>query len=178
MNEKRPLTEVPSAAGWWRLRGFLQHDRFFLAGLVLVAGLLVMALLADVLAPGDPAALGATADRLQPPQAAHPLGTDLLGRDVLVRLVHGGRVSLALEVDGEQVWVSVRDSGPGVATADLPHIFEPFYRSANARSAKGHAGLGLAIARRIVDLQDGEIAALNCSSGGAAFAFTLPLQAP
>ncbi len=64
------------------------------AGLALVALLALTALAAPWLAPGDPAALGAAAERLQPPSAAHPLGTDPLGRDTLARLVHGSRVSL------------------------------------------------------------------------------------
>lgn len=64
------------------------------AGLTLVALLALTALAAPWLAPGDPAALGAAAERLQPPSAAHPLGTDPLGRDTLARLVHGSRVSL------------------------------------------------------------------------------------
>ncbi len=88
----------------------------------------------------------------------------------------GGTISLTLDVDGEQVWVSVRDTGRGIPPTDLPHIFEPFYCSNNTRTAKGHAGLGLSIAKRIVDLQGGEIAATNCSTGGAGFSFTLSLH--
>ncbi|MBK9473091.1 MAG: ABC transporter permease [bacterium] len=64
------------------------------SGLGILAIVTLTALLAPVLAPGDPSALGPAADRLLPPSAAHPLGTDVLGRDVLVRLVHGSRVSL------------------------------------------------------------------------------------
>ncbi len=88
----------------------------------------------------------------------------------------GGTISLTLDVDGEQVWVSVRDTGRGIPPTDLPHIFEPFYCSNNTRTAKGHAGLGLSIAKRIVDLQGGEIAATNCSTGGAGFTFTLSMH--
>ena len=72
---------------WWT-------DRELAAGLAITLGLAVVALLAPVLAPGDPAALGGAADRLSPPSGANLLGTDLLGRSVLVRLVHGSRVSL------------------------------------------------------------------------------------
>lgn len=64
------------------------------AGASLLALVTLVALAAPLLAPGDPSALGAAADRLLPPTADHPLGTDLLGRDVLARLVHGSRVSL------------------------------------------------------------------------------------
>lgn len=102
---------------------------------------------------------------------------NLIG-NALEHTAAGGSVSLALELDGEEVWVSVQDTGSGVSPADLPHIFEPFYRSQNTVDPKAHAGLGLAIAKRIIDLQGGEIVAVNCSAGGAAFAFTLPFCKP
>ncbi len=63
-------------------------------GLFLAALGLAAALGAGIIAPGDPTALGAPGTSLQPPSFAHPLGTDLLGRDVLGRLLHGGRISL------------------------------------------------------------------------------------
>ncbi|MBM4130763.1 ABC transporter permease [bacterium] len=64
------------------------------AGAAVLAIVTLVALLAPLLAPGDPSALGAATDRLLGPSAEHPLGTDVLGRDVLARLVHGSRVSL------------------------------------------------------------------------------------
>jgi peptide/nickel transport system permease protein len=70
-------------------------------GLALTAGWVLLAVLAPILAPGDPAALGSGVERLAAPSVAHPLGTDLLGRDVLVRLLHGARVSLLVG------WISV-----------------------------------------------------------------------
>ncbi len=79
----------------WRAGGSLR------AGLVIVLALVVCAGLADVLSPGDPVALGEAADRLQAPSPRHFLGTDLLGRDVLDRLIHGSRVSLMVG------WVAV-----------------------------------------------------------------------
>src|SRR5207245_1476506 len=76
----------------------LRH-RGFLAGAVLVALFAAASLLAPVLAPADPHAVasggGAT---LEGPTASHPLGTDALGRDVLSRVLWGGRVSLAVGV--------------------------------------------------------------------------------
>lgn len=63
-------------------------------GGAILALVTLTALLAPWLAPGDPGALGPAVDRLLPPSAAHPLGTDMLGRDALARLVHGSRVSL------------------------------------------------------------------------------------
>jgi len=64
------------------------------AGLTIVLLVALVAILAPWLAPGDPSALGPAGDRLLPPSAAHPLGTDVLGRDALARLVHGSRTSL------------------------------------------------------------------------------------
>jgi len=80
------VTSEPSPR-WWA-------DARLRPGLIITLGLGLIAVLAPWLAPQEPAALGAAADRLVPPGGAHPLGTDLLGRDVLVRLVHGSRVSL------------------------------------------------------------------------------------
>ena len=64
-----------------------------LVGLILICCLLATALLADVLAPYSPYAVDSDAS-LSPPSPAHPLGTDLLGRDMLSRIIHGSRVSL------------------------------------------------------------------------------------
>ena len=77
------------------------HDRRLRPGLVICGGLLLVAVLAGVLAPGDPSALGEAAERLCSPSWDHPLGTDVLGRDLLVRLLHGSRASLLVG------WVSV-----------------------------------------------------------------------
>jgi peptide/nickel transport system permease protein len=63
-------------------------------GLSLTVAGLLLAILAGLLAPGSPTALGPTGHALQPPSLDHPLGTDPLGRDVLARVLHGGRLSL------------------------------------------------------------------------------------
>ena len=93
----KPPEQDPVVNGqrpWWHRRGLC-------AGLILTIGSALVGLLAPVLAPGDPAAMGELGDRLLSPSAQHLLGTDLLGRDVLVRLVHGARTSLLVG------WVSV-----------------------------------------------------------------------
>jgi signal transduction histidine kinase len=88
----------------------------------------------------------------------------------------GGHIEVELtELDG-LAQISVADDGPGITRADLPHLFDPFYRSPQASGDGGHAGLGLAIAKRIAELQGGELRAANRSSGGACFTFSLPLQ--
>lgn len=86
-------------------------------------------------------------------------------------------VELAMSLQGPWLQVCVNDSGPGIPNQDLPHIFDAFYRG-DARNASGHAGLGLAIAKRIMDLQGGLINAFNHHPGGASFVIRLPLYEP
>src|SRR5204862_775125 len=61
--------------------------------------------------------------------------------------------------------VSVRDHGPGVSAADLPHIFDRFYRAPSARGLPG-SGLGLAIVRQVADAHGGEVVAERAEGGG------------
>lgn len=70
----------------------------------------------------------------------------------------------------------MRDNGAGVAPEHLAHVFDRFYRidSSRARLAGG-AGLGLAIAREIVEAHRGTIVAANAADGGAVFSVRLPL---
>jgi signal transduction histidine kinase len=69
--------------------------------------------------------------------------------------------------------IRIRDEGPGIDAADLPHVFEQFYTADRSRK-RGGTGLGLAIARRIVEAQGGTIAAANSREGGATFVVELP----
>jgi peptide/nickel transport system permease protein len=75
----------------------LARDPIGLFGAVVVALVVLSAVLADVLSPADPTALD-PAVRLQWPSLAHPLGTDHLGRDLLARVLHGGRVALEVSL--------------------------------------------------------------------------------
>lgn len=86
-----------------------------------------------------------------------------------------GAVRLSARRNGEQLEVSVEDSGEGIAPQDLDRIFEPFYRADPARSGPG-AGLGLALAKRIVEALGGHISAENAISHGARFAVVVPLK--
>jgi two-component system sensor histidine kinase MprB len=80
-----------------------------------------------------------------------------------------GRVTVRL-LDGV---LTVTDSGPGIAEADLPHVFERFYRSSEARSRPG-SGLGLAIVKHAAEQHGGMIYAQNVPGGGAQFTLWLP----
>ncbi|WP_341936845.1 sensor histidine kinase [Marinimicrobium sp. C2-29] len=88
----------------------------------------------------------------------------------------GGRIEVAISQADGLPEVCVRDSGPGIPEQDLPHIFDPFYRGESFGGAGGHAGLGLAIARRIMTLQGGDIRVENAASGGACFCIRLPVR--
>jgi signal transduction histidine kinase len=89
----------------------------------------------------------------------------------------GGSVQIRASATAEVVQVEVRDTGEGIRTEDLPHVFEQFYRGEKSRSRDtGGSGLGLAIAKGIVEAHGGRIWATSPSHGrGATFAFTLPL---
>jgi PAS domain S-box-containing protein len=84
----------------------------------------------------------------------------------------GGSVRIEVEARERDVIFAVRDSGPGISAADLPRIFERYFRG--AAPAHGGSGLGLAIARGIVDAHGGKIWAESVHGEGATFRFTLP----
>jgi two-component system OmpR family sensor kinase len=71
------------------------------------------------------------------------------------------------------VAISVRDNGLGIAADVLPHIFERFYRGQASRTGRG-AGLGLSIAKELVEAQGGTIAVESQVGQGSAFTVTLP----
>ncbi|GAB2989357.1 HAMP domain-containing sensor histidine kinase [Saccharothrix stipae] len=86
----------------------------------------------------------------------------------------GGVVRLSLKQlgDGSAV-VEVADSGPGIADADLPHVFERFYRSSEARTLPG-SGLGLAIVKQVAERHGGMAYVGRAPEGGAMFTLRLP----
>ncbi|HET9495481.1 MAG TPA: HAMP domain-containing sensor histidine kinase [Chloroflexia bacterium] len=89
----------------------------------------------------------------------------------------GGEITVsAVDDPGRgEVRIEVRDTGPGIDPKDLPHIFDRFYRGDASRArATGNTGLGLAIARAIVEAHSGTIAAESGPGEGATFRVTLP----
>lgn len=85
----------------------------------------------------------------------------------------GGSVEVSLETVRDRAQLQVRDSGPGIPPADLPRIFDRFYRANKARTGEG-SGLGLAIAKWIVEAHGGQLQAGNASPHGAVFTAMLP----
>jgi signal transduction histidine kinase len=91
-------------------------------------------------------------------------------------LSDSGTIEIQVEEDVDTVSVRVRDDGPGIPDADLPNLFEPFYRVDRSRSRKtGGYGLGLSISKRIMEAHGGAITVANNNPGrGATFVLTFP----
>jgi signal transduction histidine kinase len=133
-----------------------------------------------------PEAEGFTVEReidpdLPPVHADGAALTHCLENLILNALKYGGearwvRVRAGSTGDGSRVRISVEDRGAGIDAADLPHIFEPFYRGKAAQAAQIHgAGLGLSLARDIAEGMGGRLEA--SSEPGRGSTFTLELRA-
>jgi two-component system, OmpR family, phosphate regulon sensor histidine kinase PhoR len=108
-------------------------------------------------------------------------------QQVVTNLVHNaikftpnGRITLSAQTDHKkapgQVTIAIADTGVGIASEDLPRIFERFYKSDRARTrSQGGTGLGLAIARHIVERHNGRIWVDSREGKGSTFYFSLPL---
>ncbi|MDR2675841.1 MAG: PAS domain S-box protein [Opitutaceae bacterium] len=119
----------------------------------------------------DPAIGELHLDPLKITQALENLLDNALKYTPPSALVHVG----ARRAGGGMVEVSVRDNGPGIPAADLPHVFERFYRVDKGRSRdKGGTGLGLSIVKHIIQLHGGQVRAESTEGQGSAFYFTLP----
>jgi two-component system sensor histidine kinase KdpD len=88
----------------------------------------------------------------------------------------GAEIRVSARRAGDQVEVEVADRGPGIPSEALPHLFEPFYRVRTAGAQSRGTGLGLAVAKGLVEAHGGRIWAENRPAGGARFVFTLPLS--
>ncbi len=119
-----------------------------------------------------------------PPQTIKVKGEAELLRLVFENLLNnafkytpeGGKVQLQLETHAGYAVMSVTDTGDGIPAADLPHIFDRFYRVDTARTRKtGGFGLGLAIAQQIIQAHNGDIQATSIVGKGSTFQVKLPL---
>lgn len=94
-----------------------------------------------------------------------------------------GRVGVEARIQqsdaAAELAISVRDHGPGVDPADLPHLFEPFYRGRSAQAAQAHgSGLGLSLVRHTVQAHGGRVGVESRPGQGACFTIFLPLKHP
>jgi len=85
----------------------------------------------------------------------------------------GGMVNVAVTEQESRICIAFTDSGVGISSADLPHIFERFYRCDQSRSQAG-IGLGLSLARAIARAHGGDISAVSVPNQGSTFTVTLP----
>ncbi|OGO29066.1 MAG: hypothetical protein A2136_09340 [Chloroflexi bacterium RBG_16_54_11] len=90
----------------------------------------------------------------------------------------GGKITLAAEYVNDQVLVTVSDTGQGIAPEDLAHVFDRFYRGDKSRPHNGESGLGLAIAKSIVEAHSGKITVDSQPGRGARFTIALSAYKP
>jgi two-component system, OmpR family, sensor histidine kinase KdpD len=88
----------------------------------------------------------------------------------------GSAIDVTANVANDGLTIAVRDRGPGIPPSDLPHVFERFYRGMNAKQRRSGTGMGLAIARGMLAVERGSIAAENCADGGARFTMVVPAE--
>ena len=89
-----------------------------------------------------------------------------------------GGIRVSTRMQGQTVSIQVRDTGHGIPAQDLPRIFDRFFQAANSSGDGRHAGLGLAITKRILDLHGSKVQVVSQVGAGTAFTFSLPIWAP
>ncbi|NWG18156.1 MAG: sensor histidine kinase, partial [Chloroflexi bacterium] len=85
-----------------------------------------------------------------------------------------GTIEVSVMVENPSINIVVSDTGPGIATEHLPHIFETFWRLDEAHSTPG-LGLGLSLARKIIEMHGGSIAVDSVVGEGTTFVLRLPI---
>ncbi len=125
----------------------------------------------SVAAPADLAKVSVDPERM-----AQVLGNLL--SNALRHTPGGGSIRLAAEGHGNEVHLYVQDSGTGIPPEGLPHIFERFYRVDPSRQHDGSSGLGLAIAKSIVEAHGGRIGVESALGSGTTFTIALPAGGP
>ena len=99
---------------------------------------------------------------------------NLLGN--ALRYTSNGSITIRVGTEFRKLWISVTDTGIGISPNNLPHVFERFWRADQSRARhSGGTGIGLAISRRLVELQGGQISVASNLGKGSTFSFFLPL---
>ena len=88
----------------------------------------------------------------------------------------GSMIEVVARVADDTLTIRVRDHGPGIAPADLPRLFERFFRGAGARARASGTGMGLWIVRGLLAAEQGRVWAENCPDGGAQFTIAVPVS--
>lgn len=101
-----------------------------------------------------------------------------LMNNALAHTPAGGTIRVSAERAGNEVAVTVRDNGEGIAAAHVPHVFDRFYRADSSRARQtGGAGLGLAIVKQLVEAHGGTITLTSAEGQGSTFTFSVPIAA-
>jgi signal transduction histidine kinase len=157
-----------------KLSGHLEMERFSLKNCILSS-------LASVQSRAQ--AKSITVQHRIDPAVEDVLGESVLIEETLTNMLFnavkytpdGGRVGLEAMPDGDFIKVRISDNGIGIPPAELPRIFEEFYRAENARAVeRDGTGLGLAFAKEVIERHGGCIWVENNPGGGSIFTFTLP----
>jgi signal transduction histidine kinase len=90
--------------------------------------------------------------------------------------VDGGRITIDAQVDGDEIVVSVADTGRGIAEEDIEHLFERFYRIPGSEEFSEGSGMGLAIAHKIVEELGGRVDVASVLGEGTTFTIRLPIS--
>ncbi len=85
-----------------------------------------------------------------------------------------GKISIRMKESGKQIQISVMNTGPGIATDEMPRIFDRYYKVENTNSSRG-TGLGLAIVKNILEIHQADIQVSSELQGNTIFSFNLPL---
>ena len=94
-----------------------------------------------------------------------------------IKFTEAGRLSVGVALDGHAFTVSVADTGPGIAPEDQQKIFEEFHQvDSSSTRKKGGPGLGLAIARRIIEMHGGRLWVESAPGAGSTFTFRVPVR--
>ena len=88
----------------------------------------------------------------------------------------GGKISVLARAEGSRFYLSVEDTGPGIAPAHLPHIFERYFQITDTQQTQRGTGIGLALVKELVQLMEGEIAVSSELNKGTRFNLQLPIR--
>jgi signal transduction histidine kinase len=88
----------------------------------------------------------------------------------------GGKITIKSFQNGEYLSFSIADTGPGISTEDMQHLFEKFYRVPGSEKLASGTGLGLSICKKIIDAHQGKIEVESSVGQGTRFIVSLPLH--